>query len=349
MLRIAFVEHIFAKVGDAAKQSSRPGELMPEVIEFKKAIDATDVEDRALLIGNGFSAKYFNYQSLLEASDLDESTPPGNLFTALNTADFEAVVRALEGAVMVENAYGNNAHAKELELHAQRVREAIVKAINATHPKHREDLADQYPSSAEFLKNFPTVFTLNYDLLLYWVNLEDRKLDDGFGLGKTKDSFRGPFSTHALCQIFNLHSGLHLFDNGAGEILKAVANGSGVIPTITSSIENEHRLPIYVAEGTSEQKMRKINSVAYLRHCYEKLRQSSATIFIYGHSADENDAHVYRAIFESERKHIYFGVYKPDAEKLETFDGLLAKYQKTFNSGTKYTFFDSESAQVWGV
>ena len=95
--------------------------------------------------------------------------------------------------------------------------------------------------------------------------------------------------------------------------------------------------------------MRKINSVAYLRHCYEKLRQSSATIFIYGHSADENDAHVYRAIFESERKHIYFGVYKPDAEKLETFDGLLAKYQKTFNSGTKYTFFDSESAQVWGV
>ena len=322
---------------------------MPEVIEFNKAIDATDGEDRALLIGNGFSAQYFNYQYLLEKSGLDDGTPLRNLFTALNTADFEAVVRALEGAVVVENAYGNNAHAKELDDHAQKVREALVQAINTTHPKHREDLGPQYTSSAAFLEEFSTVFTLNYDLLLYWVNLEKRILNDGFGLGTSMGSFIGPFSEGAFCHLFNLHGGLHLFDNGAGEILKAVDTGSGVISTITSTIANKHRFPIYVAEGTSAQKMRKINSVAYLRHCYETLRQSSATIFIYGHSADENDAHVYRAIFASQTKHIYFGVYKPDAEKLKTFDGLLAKYQKTAGSDTEYTFFDSESAKVWGA
>jgi len=117
-------------------------------------------------------------------------------------------------------------------------------------------------------------------LLLYWVNLEKRILKDGFGLGTPTGSFIGPFSEGAYCHLYNLHGGLHLFDNGAGEILKAVDTGSGVISTITSTIAKKHRFPIYVAEGTSVQKMRKINSVAYLRHCYETLRHSSATIFV---------------------------------------------------------------------
>ena len=34
---------------------------MPEVFSFEKAIQQTEDEDRALLIGNGFSAKYFTY------------------------------------------------------------------------------------------------------------------------------------------------------------------------------------------------------------------------------------------------------------------------------------------------
>lgn len=72
-------------------------------------------------------------------------------------------------------------------------------------------------------------------------------------------------------------------------------------------------------------------------------------MFIYGHSADENDAHIYRAIFESESKHIYFGVYQPDREKLRAIDGLLAKHQKTAGSTARYTLFDSGSAKVWDL
>lgn len=321
---------------------------MPGIVQFNEAIKATDGEDRALLIGNGFSAKYFSYQSLLEESGLDEGTPLRNLFTALKTADFEEVVRALEAAVVVEKAYGNETHATELDDHAQKVREALVQAINNTHPKHREDLGTQYTSSAIFLANFSTVFTLNYDLLLYWVNLEKRILKDGFGLGAANGNFIGPFSEGAYCHLFNLHGGLHLFDNGAGEIIKAVDMGSGVISTITSTIQNRHRFPIYVAEGTSAQKMRKINSVRYLRHCYEALYKNAAIIFVYGHSADDNDAHIYRAIFASKAKHVYFGVHKSTTAKIMELDGRLSKYQKTSGSQIGYTFFESESASVWG-
>jgi len=70
---------------------------MPEVIEFQRAIEATDGDDRALLIGNGFSARYFNYQSLLEKSGLDEGTPLRNLFAALSTADFRGRCASVGG------------------------------------------------------------------------------------------------------------------------------------------------------------------------------------------------------------------------------------------------------------
>jgi hypothetical protein len=131
--------------------------------------------------------------------------------------------------------------------------------------------------------------------------------------------------------------------------MKAVDTGSGVISKITDMIGKRGRFPIYVSEGTSAQKMRKINSVAYLRHCYDTLRRNAAAIFIYGHSADENDAHIYRAIFSSEAKHVYVGVYKPDDEKMKSLDGLLARYQKSVGSGIDYSFFDSDSAKVWGI
>lgn len=320
---------------------------MPGVIDFEEAMNQTEGEDRALLIGNGFSAEYFSYNNLLEKSGLAAGTPVRNLFDALETVDFEAVVRVLEGAATVERAYGREHHANELEADAQRVREALVEAVNSTHPGHRQDLGDKYTSSANFLERFSTVFTLNYDLLLYWVNLEKRLLSDGFGLGSQNGSFHGPFAEEAYCHLYNLHGGLHLFDDGAGQIIKAIDTGAGVIATITDTIANHDRFPVYVAEGTSAQKMRKINSVAYLRHCYDTLRRNAAAIFVYGHSADENDAHIYRAVFGSDAKHIYFGVYKPDEGKLRALDGLLAKFQRTAGSNAEYTFFDSESAKVW--
>ncbi|PZP09896.1 MAG: hypothetical protein DI607_12205, partial [Sphingomonas hengshuiensis] len=94
---------------------------MPDVIEFEEALRRTDGEDRALLIGNGFSAEYFSYRNLLDKSGLVAGTPIRTLFDALGIVDFEAVVRALEGAVLVERAYGHDAHADAIEADAQKV------------------------------------------------------------------------------------------------------------------------------------------------------------------------------------------------------------------------------------
>ena len=80
---------------------------MPDIISFQDAIKATEGEDKALLIGNGFSAQYFNYANLLAEARLEEGSPIKALFDQLGTVDFEAVIRALENATIVERAYGN--------------------------------------------------------------------------------------------------------------------------------------------------------------------------------------------------------------------------------------------------
>ncbi|OWY18096.1 hypothetical protein B6V73_05670 [Thioclava sp. JM3] len=324
---------------------------MPDVISFQDAINATQGDDKALLIGNGFSAQYFNYANLLAEAKLDEGSPIKELFDQLGTVDFEAVIRAVEDASVVERAYGNDDHAEQLIADAQTVREALVTAVNATHPAHREDLDFQYESAAAFLKHFSKgqVFTLNYDLLLYWVNLEKGLLTDGFGLGDYSEDgrFKGPFVEGAYCRTFNLHGGLHLFQNEIGEVYKALNDGDGVIANITHEIANNGRLPLYVAEGTSTSKLRKINSVEYLRHCYHTLQETTAAVFIFGHSADPNDAHIYHAIFGSKAKHVYFGLFQPNEEKVTALDAELAKYKKLGGDDVPYSFFDSETAHVW--
>lgn len=45
---------------------------------------------------------------------------------------------------------------------------------------------------------------------------------------------------------------------------------TGVIDAIAETITKESRLPIYVAEGKSINKLRKIYSIEYLTHCYER-------------------------------------------------------------------------------
>lgn len=321
---------------------------LPELLTFEDAIVATDGEERALLIGNGFSSEYFSYANLLAKSGLEGSDPLLSLFAALETVDFERVVRALDDAALVERAYGKDERADQFLGDAQRVREALVRAINETHPAHRSELAFRLKSGAAFIGRFSSVFSLNYDLLLYWVNLEVAGKNDGFGLGDKISSgrFQSPFRTDAYCHIFNLHGGLHLFDDGAGRMMKALNDGEGVVATVGDTIRRG-RFPVYVAEGQSRQKLQRINGNDYLRYALEKLRMNGLPLFVYGHSADENDAHIYDSVFNSPCKALYFGVYKPDDVKIRSLDGKLEKYKRTAGSEAVISFFDAESAKVW--
>ena len=87
---------------------------MPKVISFDDALKDAGGKDCSLLLGNGFSSRYFSYRSLLDKADLKPEDPVRVLFDRLKTVDFERVVKALEGAREVEMAYGNKDHAEQL-------------------------------------------------------------------------------------------------------------------------------------------------------------------------------------------------------------------------------------------
>jgi hypothetical protein len=320
---------------------------VPATITFDEAMKAVEAGPRSLLLGNGFSSRYFSYRTLLEKCGLVADDPVRVLFDRLKTVDFERVVRALEQAAEVEQAYGNAKHAGQLIKDADRVREALVHAIKDTHPAHREDIKDVIPSCSAFLARFDPVFTLNYDLLLYWVSLfNEARLPDGFGLGEKRNGFLGPFSAGGHCKTYNVHGGLHLFRDGV-LVQKRIDGGKGVIDAIAQTITAGKRFPLYVAEGTSPAKLTRIKASDYLSHCYETLKASTGFFFVFGHSADPNDAHIYDAIFRSDIAHLYFCVFQPTDEKLKNFRGELTRYRERTGSKIDFTFIDSESAHVW--
>ncbi|MDF2119644.1 DUF4917 family protein [Roseiarcaceae bacterium H3SJ34-1] len=307
----------------------------------------TEDQNRSLILGNGFSIKYFSYKTLFAAAKLSTDDPISRLFGQLKTVDFEKVVLALEEAAIVEEAYGNVDHAKQLVDDGMSVRRKLVELVRVTHPGHREDIADTIPHCVDFLLPFQKIFTFNYDLLLYWVCLERPKhFKDGFGLGKESNGFLGPFQSAAHCSIYNLHGGLHLFEQSDGNVAKRIAP-HGIIDAIAQSIVDEKMFPIYVAEGSSQAKMKKINSNAYLRHCYDVVSKIDGVAVIYGHSAARNDTHIYRALFSNPKlQHIYFCVHKPTAA-IDEIDGELARYKTMFGRKLGYTFVDSETCRIW--
>ena len=73
--------------------------------------------------------------------------------------------------------------------------------------------------------------------------------------------------------------------------------------------------------------MKKISSVAYLRYCYDRLREIEGGILIFGHSVGENDIQIYDAIFSNTNiKDVIFCVHEPGAVNLKTVEKKLAKF-----------------------
>jgi Domain of unknown function (DUF4917) len=202
---------------------------MFDLISFGDALKASKDSNKTVLLGNGFSIAqgggHFLYSNLLEKSGMPNDSPTRKVFTALDTFDFEAVMKALEDASVIERAYGDEAKATKFGDDATGVREALIAAVHEVHPGIQFEIPDkQREACAKFLTNFTQVFTLNYDLLLYWIILKNAadRFQDGFGLSDDVDGFR-EFELGAYCNSADL---LRLASSRSGWPV-AAARGAG--------------------------------------------------------------------------------------------------------------------------
>jgi len=341
----------------------------PALLTFEQAIASAEPNKKKhVLLGNGFSRAcrndIFAYDALFRRADFTSLPFAQKAFTALGTTDFELVMRALRMAAILVALYQptNPDLAKLFQDEADALREVLASAIAQNHPDHPANIApEQYAACRRFLNNFNTVYTLNYDLLLYWAIMQD---EVGQELGVTDDGFRTPDDLKATYvtwdvqktddqDVFYLHGALHLYDAGS-ELKKFTWTNTGVrlIEQVRDAL-SKNMFPLIVSEGTSPEKMARIQHSNYLGRGYRSIAKIGGSLYIYGFAMGANDDHWLRLI-EGNRslKKLFVGLYggaaNPNNQSLIVRTLALEEARSSGKYKLPVAFFDAESAKVWG-
>lgn len=356
---------------------------MPEIISFEDAItDSNQFSKRHLLLGNGFSiacrSDIFHYASLFGEADFNGMPEARRVFDALRTQDFELAIKSLENGARILPVYLPEARGSSSLMlnHAEQLKGLLVTTIAGNHPETPAAISNEkFWACRKFLSYFlgdgnngGQVYTLNYDLLLYWTLMhEDMPFDDPLtldtndGFGNAEDDsdtdyvvWQGDSGSKGQ-RVHYLHGALHLFDAGS-DLKKYTWNRSGqpLVQQARSSLERGY-FPLFVAEGTSIQKKNKIRHNAYLHHSFKSfvanVDQIKPCFFIFGHSMAENDDHILKKIGRGKFKKLYVGIYgEPDNEGNQVIINRARELaaQRNANYPLDIIFFDSSSANVWG-
>lgn len=307
-----------------------------------------------LLLGNGFSIAYdtkiFTYKALLASVDWSNATQVGKVFAALKTVDFEVAIRNLETAAEIIDIYGwSDVPSGVLRQDANFLKNALIRAIQTTHPAHIFEVdQERIRRTAQFLRNFGRLFTVNYDLLLYWALVQS-------GSNLFKDGFKHgdnglEWADFPDQNVLFLHGALHLFqDNGKlGKIKYFAGDGGRLIEQIAGRIADGHA-PLFVCEGTNEQKLVHIKSSRYLRFCFNALSHTRGPLFIYGLSLGDSDEHILNAITGSEVKHLLVSLYgDPNSPHNQQIQAKTHDMQRErSHRPLEVDFFSAESAELW--
>lgn len=267
-------------------------------------------------------------------------------------------MRVLKQAAKLAREYRRPTLSGILESHAKEIREVLVKTIAANHPSRPRDITrEQYKSCKRFLSNFANVYTLNYDLLLYWALMQDEiepkvACDDGF---REPDAGPEEYVTWDVQNtneqnIYYLHGALHLFDAGP-ELQKFTWSNTQValIDQIRAALE-EDKYPLFVSEGTDRSKLERIQHSGYLNRAFRSFANTRGTVFIFGFAMAGNDEHLLGLIDRGRHDTIAIGVYgDPTTSGNQQIIGRSARFgTRRKGRAPRILFFDAESACVWG-
>ncbi len=154
------------------------------------------------------------------------------------------------------------------------MRESLISAVKGIHPEP-DEVDDKMESIYNFIKEFKTIISLNYDLLIYWAIMrgndkktEKHKIKDCFNNGVFADNwrkYRNLIKGEKKCSlVFYPHGNLALATKKSREEEKITADGGKLLKTIYCKWKEEGALPLFVSEGTKEQKQKSIRNSYYL-------------------------------------------------------------------------------------
>lgn len=379
------------------------GDNVPRVISFADALRETESAKRHLLLGNGFSIALFpdsfRYGALLDEADFSQSPEARAAFDALGTTDFEVVVKSLNDAVRLLPLYSADSEAAErMRIDSEALKDLLVAAIAGRHPERPSDIEErQHQACREFLAHFigdsrdfrkagakdlrGKVFTLSYDLLLYWTLLHDRIVVEEvpgdplsaivFGTEPLlhDDGFRAPqeepeaeyvtWEAEGAADGQNvhfLHGGLHLYDFGPDlqKICWERSGGNPLVDQIRGAL-SASRFPLFVSEGSSDSKLSRIRHSGYLQRSLKSLAgccRGKACLFIFGHSLASSDDHVLRQLENGTINRVFISLHGDPASDANR--AIIARAERLASARDEGNpldvwYFDADSARVWGA
>lgn len=320
---------------------------------FQDALDSVRLPEGvkpSILLANGFSQAWdteiFNYKTLLQKADFGErDSIVRDVFDRFETYDFEQVMRHLETAELLCKIYNvDTKEIDEIRFDQEQLKESLIGVISNTHPARSSHVANgQYERAKPFILQFDSIFTLNYDLLLYWIINKTEIAPRGYG---TYDGFSYDIWENRQDQnVYFLHGGLHLYNAGA-RIQKHVFNNDNdvsIVDKVRINLE-QGLFPLFVSEPTHQKKLEKIRHNPYLNHCYKSLNALNGVLFIHGHSMAENDRHIFDQINNSNVERVFVSIFGDENSTANR--ETMANARRFINKNI--AFYNAISAHIWG-
>jgi hypothetical protein len=326
-----------------------------------------------LLVGNGFSSSLlknvFSYSALrgqLDPARFTIGARIQNMFDLIGSDDFEETIRTLSSAEPIAAEYGLGAGPMSNDSKA--LKTELINAVGSTHPNHPLDgITDaNYVACGAFLKKFKSIYTLNYDLLLYWVIIR-ANLTSSFRDGFTRIRGGLPLVWNGQRQnLFHLHGGLHIhkiaWNLEASKDYEAISDydyikldnverDNNLVDQIQEKL-NQEIYPVTVAEGDSVSKKQRIIGERILRQSYLNFKRLNGALYTFGVGLDKNqDDHLIEAIESSDLSDVLLGVYQPTHQILTAIDAKFSQlnFQRGQNrlSSIRVRYYDTASLSIW--
>ncbi len=323
----------------------------------------------SLLLGNGASIaidKGFSYGTLYEVAKEEESFEDiKKIFDKLKTEDFERALLACWYAKVVNDSLGQSC--KKISCAYESIRAALIEAVKKVHPSHSKVSGDLERVS-EFMSGFRVVFSLNYDLVVYWAmmvgnrrnpySFKDCFLKDGV-FDDNIDYIRRKYAPRAGSKdtlVFYPHGNMVLAEDFFKGEAKVKVSYSGddwgdLLTTIEQYWKDGDLKPVFVSEGDSSEKLSSIGRSKYLRTVYERLIPSRVgqSLVVYGWGMQENDRHILDAIKLSAVQRMAVSVFRSEkgSEKALEYCRHVKDSLEKADIDVEPEFFWSDSAGCW--
>lgn len=325
-----------------------------------------------LLLGNGFSVAYdpniFSYNALHSFVTNLKDDDLSKILSVIATRNFEVIMQYLDHCSALIAAFDGDALLKKrIDAASQKLKASLLDAVKAMHPEHVFAVPEgRSKACASFLSRFldrgGSIFSTNYDLLLYWVLMRNGTSRHGDGCGRellnASDEYMPPDAqewseltwgkNREDQNVFYLHGALQFFDSGTSVVKEEYDAYNYLLQKIGSRME-KGEYPIFVTAGDGQQKLRHITHNQYLTHSFDSLCNMEGSLVTFGFSFGDSDDHIITAINRA-AKHgrkvpdrlwsIYIGVYSDNDRR--HIEQIESKFR------CKVHVYDAKSVSIWG-